>query len=171
MPMPDISIAASIFPTEDENRISQAVLNLFPNANITIEGNMLNLGEKDFLPVSFLKQTYGITLNSNPVVFLNGCSSGEIKNLWHKHDNLATEFLDCGASACVVTNYQIPEISAKNFAQKFYFYFINQKLTVGQSLQQARLDMAKPEFSGDMNPDYDITRYLYNLYGEPRILF
>ncbi|MCD4692953.1 MAG: FG-GAP-like repeat-containing protein, partial [Calditrichales bacterium] len=136
-----------------------------------IEGNMLDLGENEFLPVNFLKQTYGITLRSNPVVFLNGCRSGEIKNLWHKHDNLATEFLDCGASACVVTNYQIPENSAKNFALRFYFYFINQKLTVGQSLQQARLDMAKSEFSCGMNPDYDITRYFYNLYGEPRVLF
>ena len=40
--MPDISIAASIFPTEDEERVSKAVLNLFPDAKITVEGNMLN---------------------------------------------------------------------------------------------------------------------------------
>ena len=40
--MPEISIVASINPTEDDDRISQAVLNLFPEAKITIEGNMLN---------------------------------------------------------------------------------------------------------------------------------
>ena len=40
--MPDISIAASIFPTEDEERVSKAILNLFPDAKITIEGSMLN---------------------------------------------------------------------------------------------------------------------------------
>lgn len=40
--MPQISIAVNINPTEDEERISQAIVNLFPEAKITIEGNMLN---------------------------------------------------------------------------------------------------------------------------------
>ena len=40
--MHHISIAASIFPTEDEDKIRNAILNLFPDANITKEGSMLN---------------------------------------------------------------------------------------------------------------------------------
>ena len=40
--MSQLSIAASINPTEDEERVSKAILNLFPDANITIEGSMLN---------------------------------------------------------------------------------------------------------------------------------
>jgi enediyne biosynthesis protein E4 len=136
-----------------------------------IEGNMLELGEKEFLAVNSLKQTYGLELSSQPIVFLNGCRSGEIKNLWHKHDNLATEFLDLGAAACIVTNFQIPETSAKNVALRFYFYFIKAELTAGQSLRKARLDMSNPEFCSGLNPDFDITRYFYNLYGEGRTLF
>ena len=40
--MHHISIAVSIFPTEDEDKIRNAILNLFPDANITKEGSMLN---------------------------------------------------------------------------------------------------------------------------------
>jgi len=40
--MPDLSIRASIYPTEDEERINNAILNLFPDAKITIEDNVLN---------------------------------------------------------------------------------------------------------------------------------
>ena len=88
-----------------------------------------------------------------------------------RHDNLATEFLDCGASACVVTNFRVPEISAKNFALRFYHYFITEKLTVGEALQKCRIDMAESAFAGNLNPRYDITRYFYNLYGDTTSLF
>lgn len=40
--MSHISIAARIFPTEDGGRVSTAILNLFPDANITIEGSVLS---------------------------------------------------------------------------------------------------------------------------------
>ena len=136
-----------------------------------IEENMLALGENEFLPVSFLQQTYGLEFFSQPVVFLNGCRSGEIKSMRQRHDNLATEFLDCGASACVVTNFRVPEISAKNFALRFYHYFITEKLTVGEALQKSRIDMAESAFAGNLNPQYDITRYFYNLYGDTTSLF
>ncbi|MGP8330233.1 MAG: FG-GAP-like repeat-containing protein [Methanosarcinaceae archaeon] len=135
-----------------------------------IEQNILELGEGEFFSVNFIRQAYGITLPSQPVVFLNGCHSGEFNNFWQKHDNLATEFLDCGASACIVTHNQIPEITAKNFALRFYHYFIKQQLTVGQALQQARLDLGKIK-NNYFHPDYDLTRYFYNLYGDPTVRF
>ena len=40
--MPQISIATNIFPTEDEERVSNAILNLFPEANITVENDVIN---------------------------------------------------------------------------------------------------------------------------------
>ena len=45
--MPQISIATSINPTEDEERVSKAILNLFPDAKIAIEGSMLSAVSKD----------------------------------------------------------------------------------------------------------------------------
>ncbi len=41
LPMLKISIATSIFPTEDTERVNNAVMNLFPDANIEIESDKL----------------------------------------------------------------------------------------------------------------------------------
>ncbi len=131
-----------------------------------IENNMLALAEDEYFAVSFLKQAYGLSLSSQPIVFFNGCRSAQLEESWQKQESLATEFLDCGASACIVTHFQVPELSAKNFALRFYHYFIHEGLTVGQSLRQARLDLAKPEFAGAGDSKYDLTRFFYNLYGD-----
>ncbi|MCU0645178.1 MAG: CHAT domain-containing protein, partial [bacterium] len=136
-----------------------------------IENNMLALAEDEYFAVSFLKQAYGLSLASRPIVFFNGCRSGQLEESRQKHESLATEFLDCGASACIVTHFRVPELSAKNFALRFYHYLINQRLTVGQSLQHARLDMAKPEFAEASDPEFDITRYFYNLYGDAMVKY
>ncbi len=40
--MPDICITANLYPTEDEERVKKAILNLFPDAKITVEDNSLN---------------------------------------------------------------------------------------------------------------------------------
>ncbi|MCI0493840.1 FG-GAP-like repeat-containing protein [candidate division KSB1 bacterium] len=134
-----------------------------------IENNMLALAEDEYFVVSFLKQAYGLSLASRPIIFFNGCRSGQLEESWQKHESLATEFLDCGASACIVTQFQVPELSAKNFALRFYHYFINEGLTVGQSLRQTRLDLAKPECAVGGDSEYDITRYFYNLYGDAMV--
>ena len=134
-----------------------------------ITHDALELGEDEFMPVRYLKDTYGLHFESRPVVFLNGCRSGELKNIWRKQDNLATGFLECGASACIVTHFSIPEISARRFASRFYHYYIIENLSVGRSMQRARVDMARAEYCCDMDPEYDITRYFYDLYGDPRM--
>lgn len=86
-----------------------------------IENNMLALTEDEYFAVSFLKQAYGLSLTSRPIVFFNGCRSGQLEESWQKHESLATEFLDCGASACIVTHFQVPKLSAKNFALRFFY--------------------------------------------------
>jgi len=40
--MSNISIAASIFPTEDGERVGQAILNLFPGAELSMEGDQIH---------------------------------------------------------------------------------------------------------------------------------
>ena len=136
-----------------------------------IEQNILELGEQEFLAVNFLRDAYGLTLPSHPLVFLNGCCSGQFQQNGQKYENLATEFLNCGAQACIITQYKIPENSAKNFAIRFYHYFVEHQLTVAQALRQTRLDWAQPELNNFSNPDYDLTRYFYDLYGEPTVKF
>ena len=39
--MPEISISTSVYPTEDVERISNAIMNLFPDAKIEIESDRL----------------------------------------------------------------------------------------------------------------------------------
>jgi len=132
-----------------------------------VEGNTLAAGKDDYLAAGFLKDAFGLTFNSKPVVFLNGCSSGAVLDLGNKYKNLATEFLACGASACIVTDFPVPETSARNFAQRFYRHFVGSNETVGESLCGTRLEMASSHFSGMTDPEYDITRFFYNLYGDP----
>jgi len=136
-----------------------------------IENNMLALSENQYFAISYLKQAYGLSLTSRPVVFFNGCRSGKFTDSQQKLENLPTEFLDCGAATCIVTHFQVPELSAKRFASRFYYYFITTGLTVSQALRQARLDMAIPEFAGELNPDDDITRFFYDLYGDGTVVF
>ncbi len=136
-----------------------------------IHQNFLDLGNNDFFDVSFLADAYGIKFNSQPVVFLNGCRSGLITDCRQKYSNLVTGFQDCGAGACVVTHFPVPEAAAKNFALRFYHYFLEQKRTVGQSIQMTRLDMGQENFLPGINPEDDITRYFYNLYGDATVQF
>ena len=58
LPMSIISIATSIFPTEDTERVSKAVMNLFPDANIEIESDRLiaDCDELDYLVQKIAEQ-------------------------------------------------------------------------------------------------------------------
>ncbi|MBN2090246.1 VCBS repeat-containing protein [candidate division KSB1 bacterium] len=136
-----------------------------------IHQNFLDLGNNDFFDVSFLADAYGIKFDSQPVVFLNGCRSGLITDCRQKYSNLVTGFQGCGAGACVVTQFPVPEGTAKNFALRFYHYFLDKKCTVGQSLQMTRIDLGKEALLPGLSPENDITRYFYNLYGDGTIRF
>lgn len=136
-----------------------------------IHQNFLDLGNNEFFDVNFLSDAYGIKFDSQPVIFLNGCRSGVITNCRQKFSNLVTGFQGCGAGACVVTQFPVPEVAAKNFALRFYHYFLEKKCTVGQSIQMTRIDMGKDTFLPGFNPGDDITRYFYNLYGDVTIRF
>ena len=131
-----------------------------------IDNEGLMPGVNEYLPLRHLYQSYGLEFPSRPLIFFNGCCSGHIPDASHSSPDWVIDILKLGARACIVTRFHIPELSAKNFASRFYHYFITHKLTAGRSLQYTRRDMALKQFTEEMNPDYDITRYLYDLYGD-----
>lgn len=136
-----------------------------------IENDRLDVSPKQYLQAGTIKYTKNLYFYSRPVVFLNGCKSGNLGYLWDKYDDLATEFLACGAAACIITHFDIVETTARKFSVAFYEYFVKYRFTVGESLQKARLGLGKTSRSEKYDPEYDITRYFYNLYGDPTVTF
>jgi hypothetical protein len=64
----------------------------------------------------------------------------------------------------VVTHGKVPEKTARRFAVLFYKFFVEEKYTIAEAILQTRLAFAHEK---NFDPDYDITPYLYNLYGNP----
>jgi hypothetical protein len=160
---------------QDVDQFAQAILQMQNhNKNLRlihycghVEGNMLAAGKEDYLAAGFLKEAFGLSLPSKPIVFLNGCSSGSLANLWERYENLATEFLACGAAACIVTDFPVAETAARNFALCFYHHVVHEGKTAGEALRCARVALGKRRHADDLDPEYDVTRYFYNLYGDP----
>jgi hypothetical protein len=131
-----------------------------------MEGNKLAAGREDYLGPGFLKETLGLVLRTAPAVFLNGCHSGGATDIRNERDNLAMEFLACGAAACVVTDFPVYETSARHFAGRFYQHYANKGETAGEALRRTRVELGQCQHR---DPEYDITRYFYNLYGDPAV--
>jgi CHASE2 domain-containing sensor protein len=135
------------------------------------ERGFLDVGENDYLKSNTISGALGLVFSSRPLVFLNACSSGRLSEKRDKMDNLCTEFLACGAGACIVTNFDVYERTAGRFAQIFYEYFVAKNLAAGEALRLTINDLGKPDPKHDYNPDHDITRYFYTLYGDPTVKF
>jgi len=135
------------------------------------ERGFLDVGENDYLKSNTISGALGLSFSSRPLVFLNACSSGRLSEKRDKMDNLCTEFLACGAGACIVTNFDVYEKTAGRFAQIFYAYFVAKNLAAGEALRLAINDLGKPDPKHDYDPDHDITRYFYTLYGDPTVKF
>lgn len=136
-----------------------------------IEDNQMEIGDGLYLRAGTLSQARNLYFYSRPVVFLNGCHSGHLGYLWDKYDDLATEFLACGAAACIITNFDIIETSARKISETFYYFFLSEGLSVGEALRKTRVKLSQPVKSEVYDPDYDITRYFYSLYGDPTVRF
>lgn len=130
-----------------------------------IKHNVLAISPNEFFDPSCLAKTYGIILESAPIIFLNGCQSAE---LWQTDSSLAMHFLKAGAAACIVTHAKLPERAARQFSSIFYSCFVEKKMTIAEALHQTRLavmnDRKQDAYSFS---EYDLTRFLYNLYGDP----
>jgi len=136
-----------------------------------IEDEQLAIGDDAYLAAGTISQARNLYFYSRPVVFLNGCRSGQLGSLWDKYDDLATEFLACGAAACIITNFDIIETTASKFSETFYHFFLTEQLAVGEALRRTRVVLARPDHAKKYDPDFDITRYFYNLYGDPTVRF
>jgi hypothetical protein len=115
-----------------------------------------------------LRVTYGDlgnkveTLCSNPLVFMNGCSTGEEPLLQTR--SLVSLFLEKGARGVIATECTVPDVFAAEFAAEFYkrfFYFGRDG--VGEALLRTR-----QHFLEDHNNPLGLA---YTLYadGETRI--
>jgi hypothetical protein len=135
-----------------------------------IENSRLEVDPANFLEPGTI-QGRGLHFHSRPIVFLNGCNSGNVGYLLDKYDDLATEFLASGAAACIVTNHDIIETTARRFSEIFYTNFIQKKLSVGEALRQTRIGLSNLKTKNKYDPACDITRYFYNLYGDPTVKF
>ncbi|MBN2088110.1 CHASE2 domain-containing protein [candidate division KSB1 bacterium] len=135
-----------------------------------IENSRLDIDHKQYLETGTI-QGKGLHFHSRPVVFLNGCNSGNLGHVWDKYDDLATEFLASGAAACIVTTHDIVETTARRFSEIFYYYFIQKGLTVGEALRLARIKLSNTKIKNEYDPECDITRYFYTLYGDPTVKF
>lgn len=136
-----------------------------------IEDDRIEISPDQYLKAGTLSHTSGLSFQSRPIVFLNGCQSGNLGYLWDKYDDLATEFLACGAAACIITQHDIVETTARAFSETFYRYFINNRVSAGEALRLTRIKLERANKKNNYDPDFDITRYFYNLYGDPSVRF
>lgn len=127
-----------------------------------IDHNLLALGPNETFDPAQLEKTFGIHFQSSPIIFLNGCQTSEF---WQEEDKVATNFLNAGAAACIITHARLPEKPARRFAVRFYEYFIEHHLTVAEALRRARLAV------GTDKQQKDIMKYIYDLYGNPSTKF
>lgn len=94
-----------------------------------------------------------------PLIFLNGCGSGHIVNVWEKSASLSTYLLNRGASGVIVTTMPTDDESAFKLSEEFYKCLFGKAdfVSYGEALRLARAKLTK------RNP----IRLLYNLYGDP----
>ena len=104
-------------------------------------------------------------LDSNPVVFLNSCVSGEVVDVWQKGANLATAFLALGACGCVVTSFPVGDHAAEEFSMDFYTEVLTEDNTVsiGETVRRIRIKQANDKVLRN-----DLTRLFFDYFGDPR---
>jgi CHAT domain-containing protein len=133
------------------------------------DNNALEISEEEFINATTLQANH-LQFPARPLVFLNGCASAGLENLWEKSRHLSTAFLAGGAGACVVSLLPMENQAAMVFTQKFYGHFLRRGRTAAESLRHARLEMANSNLFSGYDPAYDVTRYFYHLYGDPTLV-
>ncbi len=108
---------------------------------------------------------YKSELNS-PLVFINGCRSGRINDVWESENNIATAFLHRGASNVICTNREIHDNPAKEFSEIFYSNLLdksNSSLSIADVLRISR--KSYKEKSNNAEGHW----LFYNLYGDAQV--
>jgi hypothetical protein len=118
------------------------------------------------LRVTYLDLRTGLReLRSNPLVFLNGCSTGNEPPLQTR--NLVSLFLDLGARGVVATECTMPDVFAAPFAAEFYRRFFTRSNGGPPGLGEALLATRRHFLENYNNP----LGLAYTLYadGETRV--
>jgi hypothetical protein len=94
---------------------------------MTLETYEFDLGDSDKFRFSY-----------QPFVFLNACQSSgggdELRNAF----NFPSSFMRRGAAAVIATACPVPDRFAAAFAQEFYTHFLQERLSIGESLRRSR---------------------------------
>ncbi|HEY0427503.1 MAG TPA: CHAT domain-containing protein [Pyrinomonadaceae bacterium] len=118
------------------------------------------------------REIYGIfstvqTKLPRTLVFINGCESGNVPDVWDKSKNLATAWLFAGASNIIGCRLPVYNGEAKKFAAAFYSQLLdkmNVYASIGNVLKDTRNElMGKSKF--------DPAWLQYTLFGLPNIQF
>jgi hypothetical protein len=112
-----------------------------------------------------LLRSQHVQLTSAPVVFLNGCSTGRLAQVWQKDASMAAAFLSIGSAACIVTCLPVLDSTATRFAASFYRELLDRAdaISIGEALRQVRNEQKK-----DRDHENDLTRLFFDLFGDPR---
>lgn len=97
------------------------------------------------------------------LVFLNGCESGEIKDVWNKEKNMSTAWLEAGVGGIICCRREIDDDDARNFAAAFYSNLLSEEgryHSVGVALKMARQEMCDDQ-------GQNISWLQYTLFGYP----
>lgn len=96
--------------------------------------------------------------SQHPLVFLNACQLGGAG----PHLGLVTgwpqAFLEAGASACIAPLWSVIDANAKEAAEMFYRLVFDERMTLGQALQEIRKEWRRRN---------SLTFLSYVLYGDP----
>lgn len=125
---------------------------------------LMSTDTADIIAPEFIRgRTRIFNFASYPLVFLNGCNSGEIDDVWNKAAQLSTAFLDANASGCVVTSLPVGGNTCVQMASDFYAEVLDQEdpCTYGEALQRA----VRKSKDRDL---WDPMRLFFVLYGDPR---
>jgi hypothetical protein len=101
------------------------------------------------------------------LVFINGCESGNVPDVWDKGKNLATAWLDAGASNIIGCRLPVYDTKAKDFASAFYRRLLNKTnvyASIAGILKDTRNELT--EKSG-----FNAAWLQYTLFGLPNIQF
>lgn len=112
--------------------------------------------ESALLTCSQIKSTH---LTDTPLVFLNACHSGQIKENYLGFVGFADVLLESGATNCITTLWSVSDWSASSFAADFYARLLKGE-TLGQALREARVRCW--EEKRDI-----LTSLSYILFGDP----
>lgn len=142
----------------EENFVNDLEL-IYYSGHMDVRNNKLHmiLSEEETIPsnkISDIKIKY----ESEPLIFLNSCYSGNINDILNKEASFSTAFLNNYASGCIVVTGPAEARISRDFATSFFQRLFEDpaNVTYGEALRHARLKLNNA-----------LPTLLFHLYGDP----